>query len=1266
MEITRTDYDRTGESGCVTGRIVSSLASLASNQQNGINVNLDNSDVTRLQILRNQAYDNGLNGILVTSVDSDHEEVHFIGNTVTGSLGGDGIQLALDNSNITTVLNFENNLVGGSFANGINLQAINASTIADMQVTGNLLGGGGGGGGGTGLDDTLPVIRNGFNSSNLPANDDNSTGLTALGFGVNFFGTTYNSAYLNNNGNITFNAPLFTYTPFSLLSTNTPIIAPFFADVDTRGGSQLMEYGSGTVGGRNAFGVTWDGVRFFQATNPANATTENQFQLVLVDRSDIAPGDFDFEFNYEQILWESGQASGSDANGLGGSSARVGYSNGINTAFELPGSAVNGAFLDSGPSATSLIQNSMNSAHPGRYVFFARGGNIGQVTSNGGDGFNIDLDGLSNINTTNFESNTITSNGVHGIDINVTSGNLGPILLTGNTIADHAGGDGINIIQPNDTDGLLDVTLVGNTITGNTGGRGINIELPNAAQLATTLNLSFTNDAISGNGQEGVRLDLTGNTNNLVNNVTANVTVNSSLTDPNAFSGATGSRFNNNGGIGLYINSDENSDYSLTIGGTGTQNQFNGNGGAGVGIDMEDASTGVITAQNATFNNNLAGSTPGFAGSGFAINMIGASQLTSGYFGSAALPRNTEFSGNASNGLRLNTNTFAVANDIRVRNSTATGNTGDGLNFNRSGDSAITNVLITTNILTNNSDGIDISARGADTADNYLITNNTISTNSNRGVSLFLEADADLLVDFTSNIINNNGGDGIQMRQNGGVTDTPTVRGDIMANTITGNGGDGIDIGASHQYDIGDGTLGNRNTVSNNGGNGILISGASDSLFSTDTIISNTINDNGQNGIFINSVAFNNVIIDSNTILRSGEDGVRLDSTGAQLNATLQSNLIRFSGGDGVQIRAVNSGRAGLGFNNVQLLDNDILDSGRRGVNILNAGTVGTNVFLGDGTLGNQNAIERSQLEGVYVVNTASTTQNADANANTAMDATGAWDTDPRLVLNMNRNFISANGAVADPAQVFDTTGLVIRVGTSDGNNSYTEAGGFADTRGGVIASVTNNLFQGQYGADVTFQSFVSTVNPATTGGTWTDQNEATRNNANDVYNPTGFQQDPLARLDLLFEGNTGEGLIATRTGASYNNDEPIFKSRTAAQDNATDAGPPDDNGPFLSGSRVRNAQRQAGRFGLPPSLTINGAGGNSDNFLYSGVGRSTFRVDLGIGNTFTTINTNFLLDNGAYANPATDSNGLPGTSPNGGPFGIDNMPWGWTGFVFP
>ncbi|CCI29161.1 Outer membrane autotransporter barrel domain protein (fragment) [Microcystis aeruginosa PCC 9809] len=213
--------------------------------------------------------------------------------------------------------------------------------------------------------------------STLPRNDDESTGLVNIGFNINFFGVSSSQLYVNNNGTVTFTDPLSEFTPFGLAGVTTQIIAPFFADVDTRDpGSAEVTYGTGTVGGRNAFTVNWDDVGYFEE----RADKLNKFQLVIIDRSDVNPGNFDFEFNYDQIQWETGEASGG-IDGLGGTSAAVGYSNGLtgagNVSFELPGSLVNGAFLDGGPNA--LISNSLNSSVLGRYNFSVRHGSVSQV-----------------------------------------------------------------------------------------------------------------------------------------------------------------------------------------------------------------------------------------------------------------------------------------------------------------------------------------------------------------------------------------------------------------------------------------------------------------------------------------------------------------------------------------------------------------------------------------------------------------------------------------------------------------------------------------------------------------------------------------------------------------------------------------------------------------------------------------------------------------------------------------------------------------------
>ncbi len=221
----------------------------------------------------------------------------------------------------------------------------------------------------------LPTIRAGFDTNELAANDDESTSLVDIGFEIDFFGEAYSQLYVNNNGNVTFDANMAIYTPFGLTGDiGTHIIAPFFADVDTRPGvgstGALTLYGTGTVDGHAAFGATWIDVGYFSI----HWDKLNSFQLVLIDRSDRAPGDFDVEFNYEKIQWETGDASGG-SNGFGGYSARAGFSSGTGnpgTFYEFEGSGVPGAFLDSSP--TGLIYGSRKSAVNGRYIFAVQSG----------------------------------------------------------------------------------------------------------------------------------------------------------------------------------------------------------------------------------------------------------------------------------------------------------------------------------------------------------------------------------------------------------------------------------------------------------------------------------------------------------------------------------------------------------------------------------------------------------------------------------------------------------------------------------------------------------------------------------------------------------------------------------------------------------------------------------------------------------------------------------------------------------------------------
>jgi len=209
----------------------------------------------------------------------------------------------------------------------------------------------------------------------LAANDDGSTAAIDItpvfgASGINFFGTNYTALYVNNNGNLTFSGPLSTYTPFGISGSSIPIIAAFFADIDTRGAhvptdSNLVYYDVDTVNG--VFTATWDLVGYYSQ----HADKLNNFQIRLIDQGS---GNFDIEFRYQDLQWTTGDASGGSG-GLGGSPARAGYSAGDMTNFaELAASGDQGAMLD--------LVNQSNVGDPGRFVFAVSNG-VPQICGNG-------------------------------------------------------------------------------------------------------------------------------------------------------------------------------------------------------------------------------------------------------------------------------------------------------------------------------------------------------------------------------------------------------------------------------------------------------------------------------------------------------------------------------------------------------------------------------------------------------------------------------------------------------------------------------------------------------------------------------------------------------------------------------------------------------------------------------------------------------------------------------------------------------------------
>lgn len=183
----------------------------------------------------------------------------------------------------------------------------------------------------------------GFGEGVLEYNDDGSTGVIdisgAFPRGLQYFGQRYTSMYVNNNGTITFGGATSTYTPARFPVSGNRMIAPFWADVDTRGGGRPSRNGVYWDIQPGQVVVTWHNVGYYPQSN----NRENSFQLIITSNEILDQDDlWRVEFRYARCQWTTGNASGGQG-GLGGTPAQAGFDAGNGSIYEiLPGSGTGG------------------------------------------------------------------------------------------------------------------------------------------------------------------------------------------------------------------------------------------------------------------------------------------------------------------------------------------------------------------------------------------------------------------------------------------------------------------------------------------------------------------------------------------------------------------------------------------------------------------------------------------------------------------------------------------------------------------------------------------------------------------------------------------------------------------------------------------------------------------------------------------------------------------------------------------------------------
>lgn len=124
--------------------------------------------------------------------------------------------------------------------------------------------------------------------------------------GIGLFGRPMRAAFVNVNGVVSFAGPVARGTPGALPIAGQPMVAPWWADVDTRGGGQPLRNNVCFVLQPRRLVVTWDRV----GRHDRRDDRVNSFQLVLRTGDDCAPELPTIEFRYARCEWSAGDASG--------------------------------------------------------------------------------------------------------------------------------------------------------------------------------------------------------------------------------------------------------------------------------------------------------------------------------------------------------------------------------------------------------------------------------------------------------------------------------------------------------------------------------------------------------------------------------------------------------------------------------------------------------------------------------------------------------------------------------------------------------------------------------------------------------------------------------------------------------------------------------------------------------------------------------------------------------------------------------------------
>ncbi|MCG6157795.1 leishmanolysin-related zinc metalloendopeptidase [Rubinisphaera margarita] len=773
----------------------------------------------------------------------------------------------------------------------------------------------------------------------------------------------------------------------------------------------------------------------------------------------------------------------------------------------------------------------------------------------------------------------------NGINLSLENSNLNNLLIENNQISGNTG-DGIRLLNPQFASNALgdnNITVSLNEINNNIG-RGINIALDNGNRLDAII---CYND-ISNNTLGGINVELEGNS----------IYRNGIVTGPNQTDETSwffGNTVNNNDGIGYHIDASDNSQFTL-VASRPVASTLNGNEDAGLAVEMSDTTRGTIRLDNLAASSNVdsdngtATDDANFNGEGFGLIMTDTAILTELRIGDSTT-KNTTFNGNFGSGIMVDITDQTRIIDgaggdgfgTLIQNVTSTNNgagnapgVGDGISITRRAESQLDPVWIRSSMLNNNNgDGIDIRAFGG--ANDFLNPPNTF-------VQDFLIGG---LGASDGNMINDNGVNGIDLLSSGDAV----LNVNIFNNTIDTTGtGDGIE-GSTEFFGILTGTW-QGNTILNAAVDGISISaedsagGFGDPAAVMVSIVDNDIDNSGRDGIRINSTTTDQdndddviVAINENVITNSGEDGVTIfaDLLGEVRVAEMNDNIINNSGEDGVHIEAIDAGDIRVDTaarNRITNNGGDGVDLFRSGVGELLVGQVDGLGSLIDGDTSGfvDNVVSFNGENGYRIFNSQNGTLTARIAGRTTIDPTlnnGATATS--VISNNGSNGIRVENNAGSINQINDLNVQLVR--NSVIGNGRDDSIAEDDERNGLLLLAGTSTF-GETTADIRQNYLSGNQNIDVVIATFV----ATPDPASAGFTNQAFSSltnpDPLARLYLRFEDNRGDQLDVMRDA---NGDPTVTGYGQAYYDNADSLKSPERffNPPnSLGTSRRRNATR--------------------------------------------------------------------------------------------